>query len=97
MPTIKFLRDILNFGDGLIRKIVCIQGHFIKSDLYSPEFRQHFKTDGAVGSLKHDTEGNFDFKIDGVSHVSWFRKKMDKFREAIGISKRQVQNKGRKL
>ena len=47
----------------------------IKGKLYSSEFRQLFKTDGSVCSLKENTDGKFDFNIDGVSHVSWFRRK----------------------
>ena len=52
MPTIKFLRDTLNFGDGLIRKLCALKDVSVKGDLYSTEFRQHFKADGAVCSLK---------------------------------------------
>ena len=57
------------------------------------KFRQHFKADGAVCSLKQDAEGNFNFKIDGVSHVSWFRRKKDEFMEALGLPTRK-QNRG---
>ncbi len=91
MPTIKFLRDTLNFGDGLIRKLCAFKDVSIKGDLYSPEFRQHFKADGAVCSLKQDAEGHFDFKIDGVFHVSWFRRKKDEFMEALGLPTRNKQ------
>lgn len=73
MPTIKFLRDTLNFGDAVIRKICTF------------EFFGHFKTDGAVYSLKQDTEGRFDFNIDGVSHVRWFIRKKDEFMETLGM------------
>lgn len=85
MPTIKFLRDTLNFGDALIRKLCTFNDISIKGELYSREFNQRFKADGAVCSLKQDTEGKFDFKIDGMSHVSWFRRKKDEFMEALGI------------
>ena len=85
MPTIKFLRDTLNFGDALIRKLCTFKDVSIKGELYSREFNQHFKADGAVCSLKQDAEGKFDFKIDGMSHVSWFRRKKDEFMEALGI------------
>lgn len=92
MPTIKFLRDTLNFGDAVIRKLCTFKDVSIKGELYSREFNQHFKADGAVCSLKQDTEGKFDFKIDGVSHVSWFRRKKDEFMETLGIpTKRQNQ------
>ncbi len=96
MPTIKFLRDTLNFGDGLIRKLCAFKDVSIKGDLYSSEFRQHFKADGAVCSLKQDAEGNFNFKIDGVSHVSWFRRKKDEFMKALGLPTRK-QNRGIQL
>ena len=70
MPTIKFLRDTLNFGGGLIRKLCAFKDVSIKGDLYSLEFRQLFKTDGSVCSLKETSDGKFDLKIDGISHVN---------------------------
>lgn len=96
MPTIKFLRDTLNFGDALIRKLCTFKDVSIKGELYSREFNQHFKADGAVCSLKQDAEGKFDFKIDGISHVSWFRCKKDEFMEALRMPTRK-QNKGIRL
>ena len=33
MPTIKFLRDTLNFGDGLIRKLCAFKDVSVKGDL----------------------------------------------------------------
>ena len=85
MPTIKFLRDTLNFGDGLIKKLCMFKEITIKGELYSTEFRQHFKTDGSVCSLKETSDGKFDLKIDGVSHVNWFRRKKYEFMEALGL------------
>lgn len=38
----------------------------IKGELYFSEFRQNFKTDSLVCSLKDTSDGKFDFKIDGV-------------------------------
>ena len=96
MPTIKFLRDTLNFSDGLIKKLCMFKEVTIKGELYSSEFRQHFKTDSSACSLKETSDGKFDFKIDGVSHVSWFRRKRNEFVEAIGIPKPR-QNRGIKL
>ena len=96
MPTIKFLRDTLNFGDAVIRKLCTFKDVSIKGELYSREFNQYFRTDGAVCSIKQDTEGKFDFKIDGVSHVSWFRRKKDEFMKALGVPKRK-QDKGVRL
>ena len=93
MPTIKSLRDTLNFGDALIRKLCAFKDVSIKGDLFSPKFRQHFKADGAVCSLKQDAEGNFNFKIDGVSHVSWFRRKQDEFMEALGLRSKETLRK----
>ena len=64
MPTIKFLRDTLNFSDGLIKKLCMFKDVTIKGKLYSSEFRQLFKTDGSVCSLKETSDGTFDLKID---------------------------------
>lgn len=98
IPTIKFLRDTLNFSDGLIKKLCMFKDVTIKGKLYSSEFRQLFKTDGSVCSLKETSDGTFDLKIDGVSHVSWFRRKKDEFMEAFGLpASRRNQNRGLKL
>lgn len=96
IPTIKFLRDTLHFGDAVIRKLCTFKDISIKGELYSREFNQHFKADGAICSLKQNTEGKFDFNIDGVSHVNWFRRKKDEFLEALGIPTRK-RNRGIKL
>lgn len=42
----------------------------IKGALYSREFNQRFKADGAICSIKQDTNGKFNLSIDSVSHVS---------------------------
>lgn len=96
MPTIKFLCDMLNFGDAVIRKLCTFKDVPIKGELYSREFNQHFKADGAVCSLKQNAEERFDLNIDGVSHVSWFRRKKDEFMETLGMPTRK-QNRGIKL
>ena len=89
MPTIKFLRDTLNFGDAVIRKLCTFKDVSIKDELYSREFNQHFRADKTICSLKEDKYGNFNFKIDGVSHVSWFRRKKDEFMKALGVPTRK--------
>lgn len=93
MPTIKFLRDTLNFGDAVIRKLCIFKDATIKGELYSREFNQHFKADKTICSLKEDKEGNFNLHIDGVSHVSWFRRKKEKFIEKLRPQARR-QNRG---
>lgn len=92
MPTIKFLRDTLNFGDGLIKKLCMFKDVTIKGEPYSSEFRQHFKTNSSVCSLKETSDGKFDLKIDGISHVNWFRRKKYEFMEALGLSKQKQQS-----
>lgn len=90
IPTIKFLRETLNFGDAVIRKLCTFKEVPIRGELYSREFNQHFKADKTVCSLKEDKEGKFELNIDGVSHVSWFRRKKDELMEALGMpTKRQ--------
>ena len=96
MPVINFLRERLGFNDGIIRRLCEFKEVGIKGELYSSEFNRSFDTRHSVCSIKQDESGKFDFKIDGVSHVSWFRKKMNEFREAIGIPKSR-QNRGIKL
>ena len=96
MPTIKFLRDTLNFGDAVIRKLCTFKDVSIKGELYSREFNQHFRVDKTICSLKEDKDGNFSLNIDGVSHVSWFRRKKDEFMETLGMPTRK-QNRGIKL
>ncbi len=96
IPTIKFLRETLNFGDAVIRKLCTFKDVSIKGKLYSREFNQHFKVDKTICSLKEDREGNFNLNIDGVLHVSWFRRKKDEFMEALGIPTKR-QNRGIKL
>lgn len=96
MPTIKFLRETLNFGDAFIRKLCTFKDVSIRGKLYSREFNQHFRADGAVCSLKQDTEGKFELNIDGVSHVNWFRRKKNEFMEALGMTTKR-QNRGIKL
>ncbi len=87
MPTINFLRERLSFNDDIIRRLCTFKDVPIKGKLHSSEFNRDFETQRAVCSIKEDERGKFDFKIDGISHVSWFRKKMNEFREAIGIPK----------
>lgn len=96
MPTINFLRERLGFNDNIIRRLCTFKDVPIKGKLYSSEFNRDFETQRAICSIKEDENGKFDFKIDGVSHVSWFRKKMNEFREAIGIPKPR-QNRGMQL
>ncbi|MCM1516082.1 MAG: plasmid recombination protein [Paraprevotella sp.] len=96
MPMINFLCERLGFNDDIIRRLCTFKDVPIKGKLYSSEFNRDFETQRAVCSIKEDENGKFDFKIDGVSHVSWFRKKMNELREAIGIPKPR-QNRGMQL
>lgn len=38
----------------------------------------------------------YEFNIDGVSHVNWFKRKKDEFMEALGMPAKR-QNRGIKL
>ena len=96
MPTIKFLRDTLNFGDAVIRKLCTFKDVSIKGELYSREFNQHFRADKTICSLKEDKDAYFNLNIDGVSHISWFRRKKEEFMEALSMPKRK-QNRSIKL
>ena len=96
IPVVNFLRERLGFNDGIIRRLCEFKEVGIKGELYSSEFNRSFDPRHSVCSIKQDENGKFDFKIDGVSHVNWFRKKMNEFREAMGIPK-QKQDRGIKL
>lgn len=96
IPTINFLRERLGFNDDIIRRLCTFKDVPIKGKLHSSEFNRDFETQHAVCSIKEDDNGKVDFKIDGVSHVSWFRKKMSELREAIGIPKSR-QSRGMQL
>lgn len=93
MPMINFLHERLGFNDDIIRRLCTFKDVPIKGKLHSSEFNRGFETQRAVCSIKEDENGKFDFKIDGVSHINWFRKKMNELREAIGIPKPR-QNRG---
>lgn len=98
MPIINFLRDRLGFNDGIIRRLCEFKNVTVSGSFYSSEFNQNFEAKHSVCSIKQNESGSYDFKIDGVSHVSWFRKKRDEWREVMGIPKpRQTQNRGMKL
>ena len=96
IPVVNFLRERLGFNDRIIRRLCEFKEVGIKGKLYSSEFNRSFETRHSVCSIKQDENGKFDFKIDGVSHVNWFRKKMNEFRKAIGIPKPR-QNRSMKL
>ena len=96
MPTIKFLRDTLNFGDAVIRKLCTFKDVSIKGELYSREFNQHFRVDKTICSLKEDKERKYNLHIDGIPHVSWFRRKKEEFMEKLRPQVRS-QNRGIKL
>lgn len=51
------------------------------------------RLDGSVCSLIETSDGKFDLKIDGVSHVSWFRRKKYEFMKALGLPKQEQQSK----
>ena len=98
MPIINFLRDRLRFKDSTIRKLCEFKNVTVSGSFYSSEFNQNFEAKHSVCSIKQNESGSYDFKIGGVSHVSWFRKKRDEWREVMGIPKpRQTQNRGMKL
>lgn len=55
--------------------------------------REHFDLRIIVCSLIETSDGKFDLKIDGVSHVSWFRRKKYEFMKALGLPKQKQQSK----
>lgn len=98
MPMINFLHDRLDFDDGIIRRLCMFKDVTIKGKLYSSEFNQGFETKRSICSIEEDENGKCNFKIDGVSHVNWFRHKKDEFMDALELLKRKsLQNRDIKL
>lgn len=87
MPVINFLRDRLRFNDGTIRKLCEFNDVTVSDSSYSSEFSLNFETKHSVCSITQDESGSYNFNIDGVSHVSWFRQKKNEWREAMGMPK----------
>lgn len=93
---INFLHDRMGFDDGIIRRLCTFKDFAMKGKIYSSEFNQSFETKRSICVIKEDENGKFEFEIEGVPHVNWFRKKMNEFRDAIGIPKLR-QNKDMQL
>lgn len=70
IPMINFLHDRLRFKNSTIRKLCEFKNVPVSGSFYSSEFNQNFETKHSVCSIKQDENGNYDFKIDDVSHVS---------------------------
>ena len=58
-----------------LRRLCTFKDVAIKGKLYSSEFNQSFETKRSICAIKENENGKFDFNIDGVPHVSWFRKR----------------------
>lgn len=84
----------------MTQKILSLKPVEFKGKLYSPEYKQRFETERSIAEVKqHPTEkGRLWLTIDGVSEVSWFRKKYREFQQSIGINiKQNTKSKARGL
>jgi len=96
-PQIKELLRIenlckhLGFSDSLTQKILSFKPVTFSGKIYSSEYKQRFETERSIAEVKqHPTEkGRLWLTIDGVSDVSWFRKKYSEFQQSIGINIKQ--------
>ncbi len=103
-PKIKELLRIENlckhigFSEELTKMILQMKPVGFKGKLYSPEYRQHFKTDHSEAFIKeHPTDKDkLKFTIDGVSETIWFRQKYKEDQPTINI-KQNMRSKSRGL
>lgn len=77
----------MNFNDDIILRLCTLKNVPVKGNPHFSEFTRDLENQCDVYAINEDASGSFDFKIDSVSHVSWFRKKSDEWQEAMGIPK----------
>jgi len=93
MPTIKFLRETLNFSDGLIKKLCILRMSLLKVNSILLNSDSSLRLMVRFARLKRPRMGNLIYKIDGISHVNWFRHKKDEFMEALGLPTKETKSK----
>lgn len=96
MPMVNFLKNTLRFSDEIIRKLCTFKPIVLKGKFYSNEFNQEYEAERAEFRITKEVDKKYELKIDGVSHVEWFRMKRNEWRETMGIPKPR-QNKGFRL
>lgn len=90
------LKNTLRFSDEIRRKLCTFKPIVLKGKFYSNEFNQEYEAERAEFCITKETDKKYELKIDGMSHVEWFRMRRNEWREAIGIPK-QRQNRGIKI
>ena len=96
MPMVNFLKNTLRFSDEIIRKLCTFKPIVLKGKFYSNEFNQEYEAERDEFRITKEVDKKYELKIDGVSHVEWFRMKRNEWRETMGIPKPR-QNKGFRL
>lgn len=96
IPMVNFLKNTLRFSDEIIRKLCTFKPIVLKGKFYSNEFNQEYEAERAEFRITKEVDKKYELKIDGVSHVEWFRMKRNEWRETMGIPKPR-QNKGFRL
>jgi hypothetical protein len=96
---IENLCRLLGFPNDLTKAILEMKPVGFKGQLYSPEYKRNFETERSVAEIKPllSDPDKLQLTIDGVSDVSWFRKKYREFQEKIGIKVGQEKSKGIRL
>lgn len=98
LPLFDYCQNTIHFSNTIINELGRFKKVPLKGKSYSSEFDQYFESNHTVFAIKQEKNGTYDLKIDGVSHVSWFRQKMDEWIETMGISRpKQNHNKGVKF
>ena len=81
---VNFLKNTLRFSDKIIRKLCTFKPIVLKGKFYSNEFNQEYETERAEFCITKETDKKYGLKIDGMSHVEWFRMRRNEWKEAIG-------------
>ena len=91
LPLVDFCRKTMYFSEELCRKLCRLKPIKVSGALYSDEFGRKFpaeNTSVAFGQEK-ETDEHFTLLLDGVDFVRWFRQRMDRLREDMGIPRKQ--------
>ena len=91
LPLVDFFRKTMHFSEELCRKLCGLRPLKVSGMLYSDEFDRKFPAENTSVAFGHEkeTDEHFTLLLDGVDFVRWFRQRMDRLREDMGIPRKQ--------
>ena len=91
LPLVDFFRKTMHFSEELCRKLCGLKPLKVSGMLYSDEFDRKFPAENTSVAFGHEkeTDEHFTLLLDGVDFVRWFRQRMDRLREDMGIPRKQ--------